>query len=168
MPRGYLQIPDWFSFENQGGNIAAADLSGTGKNDLIVFMIDSAVGQNRGLFRIGRNLDAIGQPIDGWTAWLEVPDWFSWENQGAGIAAADIDHDGKQDLVVFMIDSPPGQNAGFYRVGKALDVNGNVAGGWGSVDSDSRLGFVREPTRRDCASRSRRRWTPGADCINGR
>ena len=131
MPRGYLQIPDWFSFENQGGNIAAADLSGTGKNDLIVFMIDSAVGQNRGLFRIGRNLDAIGQPIDGWTAWLEVPDWFSWENQGAGIAAADIDHDGKQDLVVFMIDSPPGQNAGFYRVGKALDVNGNVAGGWG-------------------------------------
>jgi hypothetical protein len=131
MPRGYLTIPDWFAFENQGGNVAVADLSGTGKNDLIVLMIDSTAEQNRGLFRIGRNLDATGNPVDGWTPWFDVPNWFSWENQGAGIAVADIDHDGKQDLVIFMIDNPPGQNVGFYRIGRALDVNGNVTGGWG-------------------------------------
>jgi hypothetical protein len=30
-----------------------------------------------------------------------------------------------------MVDAPQGQNAGYYRVGKALDKNGNVNGGWG-------------------------------------
>ena len=131
MQRGYAQIPDWFSFENQGAGVAIADLSGTGNSDLIAFMVDAGAGQNRGLYRVGKNLDAAGNPAGGWTPWIEVPDWFSFENQGASIAVADIDHDGKQDLVVFMIDNPAGQNTASYRVGKALDVDGNVTGGWG-------------------------------------
>jgi len=129
--RGYAQIPDWFSFENQGAGVAIADLSGTGNSDLIAFMVDAGAGQNRGVYRVGKNLDAAGNPTGGWTPWIEVPDWFSFENQGASIAVADIDHDGKQDLVVFMIDNPAGQNTASYRVGKALDVDGNVTGGWG-------------------------------------
>src|SRR5882757_1966104 len=131
MPRGYSTIPDWFSFENQGAGVAVANLSGGGQRDLVVFMVDNPPDQNRGLYRIGRNLDAAGNPQGGWTPWLEVPDWFSFENQGASIAVADIDRDGKPDLIVFMIDNPVGQNTGFYRVGKALDANGNVTGGWG-------------------------------------
>ena len=131
MPKNFVQIPDWFSFENAGGGAAIADLSGTGKQDSIILMVDNPPGVNRGLFRIGKNLDATGNPIDGYTPWIDVPDWFSFENQGAGVAVADIDRDGKQDIVVFMIDNPPEQNAGFYRVGKSLDINGNVNGGWG-------------------------------------
>ena len=50
-------------------------------------------------------------------------------------AVADVDKDGKLDLVVFMIDSRAGQNAGFYRVGKQLDVNGNV--NTGELDSSA-------------------------------
>jgi hypothetical protein len=130
MPAGYRPIPDWFAVENQGGGIAVADLSGTGQNDLIAFMVDNPDGRNRGVFRVGRNLDATGNATGGWTAWMEVPDWFSFENQGGNIAVADVDRDGKPDLVVFMIDNPGGQNAGFYRVGKQLDSNGNVNGGW--------------------------------------
>ena len=131
MPKGYLQIPDWFAFENQGGNIAVADLNGNGQQDLVVLMVDNPPGGNRGLFRIGRDLDAAGKPTGGWTGWTDVPDWFSFENQGAGIALGDLDGNGKQDIVVLMIDNPPGVNHGFYRVGKDLDVNGNVTGGWG-------------------------------------
>lgn len=131
MPNGYLQIPDWFSFENQGGNIAAADLSGSGQQDLVVLMVDSPGQQNRGVFRVGRDIDATGNPTRGWSGWTDVPDWFSRNNQGAGIALADIDGNGRQDIVVLMIDNPPGQNAGFYRVGKALDENANVTAGWG-------------------------------------
>ena len=131
MPNGYLQIPDWFSFENQGGNIAAADLTGTGKQDLLVITIDNPGGKNRGIYRIGRALNGDGIPTGGWTPWIDVPDWFSFENEGAGAAIADVDQDGHQDLIVFMIDSPAGQNQGFYRVGKQLDANGNILGGWG-------------------------------------
>lgn len=131
MATQFMGIPDWFSTENQGGGIAISDLSGNGQRDLIAFMVDNPPGLNRGLFRIGRNLDATGNVTGGYTPWLDVPDWFSFENQGAGIAVADIDKDGKQDLIIFMIDNPPGQNSGFYRIGHGLDINGNVTGGWG-------------------------------------
>lgn len=129
---GWLKIPDWFSFDNEGGNIAVADLTGTGNQDLLVLTVDHPGGQpNRGIFRIGRSLDAQGNITAGWTPWMDVPDWFSFENQGVGAAIFDVDNDGKQDLLVFMIDNPPGQNQGFYRLGKQLDSNGNVNGGWG-------------------------------------
>src|ERR1051325_200766 len=105
MAKGYLGIPDWFSFRNQGGNIALADLAGNGQQNLIVLMVDNPPGKNRGLFRVGRNLDAVGNATGGWAPWIDVPDWFSFENQGTGIAVADIDGDAKQDLIVLMIDS---------------------------------------------------------------
>jgi len=127
---GYLQVPDWFSAENQACGIAVADLNGGGQRDLVVFMIDNPPGQNRGVYRVGRSLDANGNVGGGWSGWTDVPDWFSWENQGGGIALADLNGDGHQDLVVFMIDNPPGQNRGVYRVGRSLDANGNVGGGW--------------------------------------
>ncbi len=39
---------------------------------------------------------------------INVPDWFSWENQGAGIAVTDLDGDQRPELIVFMIDDPQG------------------------------------------------------------
>lgn len=130
MPQGYFDIPDWFSVENQGGGIATADLTGAGKQDLLIITVDNPGGNNRGIYRIGRSLDANGNVTGGWTPWIDVPDWFSAENQGTGAAIFDIDNDGQNDLIVFMIDNPPGQNQGFYRVGKKLDANGNVEA-WG-------------------------------------
>jgi hypothetical protein len=130
MPKGYLQIPDWFSFENQGGGVAVADLAGTGNQDLLVLTVDNPDGPNRGVYRVGRRLDAQGTVTGDWTPWVDIPDWFSWENQGAGAAVTDLDKDGHQDLLVFMIDNPPGQNQGYYRVGKQLDADGNIRGGW--------------------------------------
>ena len=131
MPDGYVKVPDWFAFENQGGNVAAADLSGSGKQDLVLITVENPGGQNRAMYRVGRSLDTQGNATGGWTPWIDVPDWFSFENQGVGAAIADVDRDGHPDLIVCMIDSPPGQNQAFYRIGKQLDVDGNVLGGWG-------------------------------------
>jgi hypothetical protein len=64
------------------------------------------------------------------TPFTPVPDWFPSINVDGGIAVGDVDGDGRLDLVVFMIDAPPGPNAGYYRVGRGL-VNGVVTDGWG-------------------------------------
>ena len=126
----FLPIPDWFSWENQGADIAVASLANDGNLDLFVFMIDNPGGQNRGVYRVGKTLTADGAIAGGWLPWLDVPDWFSAENQGAGIAVADLDLDGLQDMVIFMIDSTPAQNRGLFRIGRKLDAFGNVTGGW--------------------------------------
>jgi hypothetical protein len=124
MPQDFLNIPDWFSHQNQGAGIAVADVDDDGEQDLVVLMVDDAAQQNRGLYRLGRKLDGGGNVTAGWTTWREVPDWFSWGNQGADVALADLDGDGRQDLVVFMIDDGPQQNRGLYRVGRKLDAGG--------------------------------------------
>ncbi len=80
----FMPIPDWFSWDNQGADIAVASLGNDGTLDLIVFMIDNPDGQNRGMYRVGKTLAADGAVAGNWTPWVEVPDWFSWENQGAG------------------------------------------------------------------------------------
>jgi hypothetical protein len=130
----WQDVPDWRSWRDQGAAIAVADLDADGRPDLIVFHVDDFHGNNperpnKGFYRVGRRLGEDGS-IAQWGPWQEV-DWFSWFNQGAGIALTDLDGDQSPELVVFNIDNPPHENAGWYRVGWALDANGRATGGWG-------------------------------------
>ncbi len=115
-------IPGWFGSEDQGGGIAIADLNGNGRPDLIVFHIDNPSGDNRGYYRIGRDLNAAGDVTGGWTEVRPIPGWFGWENQGGGVAVADIDGNGRKDLIIYHIDNPGGENHGYYRIGWNLQV----------------------------------------------
>jgi hypothetical protein len=126
----WVDVPDWFSFENQGANVALSPPDARGQRSLVVFMIDNPPEQNRGVYRIGRDLDANGNVTGGWTPWIDVPDWFSWENEGAGVAIVDLENSGQQDIIVFQIDASPGQNQGFFRIGRRIGADGNVGGGW--------------------------------------
>ena len=127
----FLQIPDWTSWENQGANIAVADLDKDGLPELIVLRVDhSTSGPNRGFYRVGRRLDTLGNMTGGWGPWIEIPHWNSNENQGAGIAVADFGDDGL-GLIIFQIEHrEPGPNNGLYRIGRKLDAQGNVTDGW--------------------------------------
>jgi hypothetical protein len=89
-PPLFSAVPDWFSWENQGVDVAVADLTGSGRPDVLVLAVDDGPQQNRGVYRMGRDLDAGGVVTGGWTPWIDVPDWFSFANQGAGVAIADV------------------------------------------------------------------------------
>src|SRR5256885_14041462 len=130
MPLKFVPVPDWTSSENQGANIAVADLDHDGVPELIVLRVDHPVpGQNGGFYRVGRRLDAQGGITGGWGPWVQIPNWNSVENQGAGIAVADFGADGL-GLVVFQIEHrDPGPNRGLFRIGHKLDAQGNVTAG---------------------------------------
>ena len=133
----FLPIPGRFGCDTHGAGIAVADVNKSGRPDLIVFHIEKTVGGNRGYYRIGCELDDKGNVTRGWTDIKEIPGRLGVSNQGAGIAVADLNGNGKPDLIVFHIDDPEGENKGYYRIGRDLDVNGNVTGGWSE--------FVRVP-----------------------
>jgi hypothetical protein len=126
-------VPNWFGAEDQGADIALADINRSGRPDLIVFHLDNPNGDNHGYYRIGWDLDGNGNVAGGWSDVKLVPGWFGWENQGAAIAVADINGNGRPDLVVFHLDNPGGDNHGYYRIGRDLDASGNVRGGWSEV-----------------------------------
>ena len=67
-------------------------------------------------YRIGRGLDAAGN-VAAWTTPQQVPGWFGWENQGGGIAVADLDGNSRYELIIYHIDNPGGENHGYYRIG---------------------------------------------------
>lgn len=125
----WREVPDWLSQVNQGGDVAVGDITGDGTPDLLVLRVDAPAGQNAGFYRVGRGLTADGEITGGWAPWVAVPDWFSWENQGAGVALGDLNDSGKLDLVAFMIDNGAEQNRALYRIGHDLDANG-VAADW--------------------------------------
>ena len=91
-------VPGWFGSENQGADIAMADINGNGRPDLVVFHVDNPGGDNHGYYRVGWNLNVTGNVTGGWSNIKPVPGWFGWENQGAGIAIADINGNGRPDL----------------------------------------------------------------------
>ena len=128
-----IPVPGWFGAEDQGAGIAIADISGNGRPDLVVFHIDNPGGENHGYYRIGWNLDTAGNVTGGWSPVIAVPGWFGAEDQGGGMAVADLDHDGRPELVVFHLDNPGGENHGYYRIGRKLDTAGHVTGGWGPI-----------------------------------
>jgi hypothetical protein len=127
----FAAVPDWFSHQNAGAGLAVGDIDGDGRPDLVVLMVDDPAGQNAGYYRIGRGLEADGGLSGGWSEWAAIPDWFSWTNEGAGIAVADVNGNGQLDIIVFMVDAPDAQNGGYFRIGWGLDATGAVTGGWG-------------------------------------
>jgi hypothetical protein len=126
-----VQVPGWWGNENAAASIAGADINGDGRPELVAFHIDNPAGANHGYYRIGWNLNLVGQAAS-WSTPIQIPGWFGDESQGGGIAIADLNGDHTPELIVFHIDNPSGANHGYYRIGWGLNSAGQVTGGWSS------------------------------------
>lgn len=128
-----IAVPGWFGAEDRKPDIAVADISGNGRSDLLVFHPGHHGGDHHGYYRVGWNFDAAGNISGGWSPIRAVPRWCGRDDRSAGIALADIDGNGRPDLLVCHVDNPGGDNYGYYRIGWNLDTSGQVAGGWGPL-----------------------------------
>lgn len=122
-------MPGWWGSLTQGAGIDLADVNNDGRPDLVMVHVDNAEGENQGFYRIGWDLDAAGA-VREWGPIVAIPGRWGPETQGAGVALADLDGNGRPEIVVFHVDNLPGDNHGYYRIGWNLDQAGNVTGDW--------------------------------------
>jgi hypothetical protein len=66
------------------------DVDGDGQLELVVLLVDNPSQQNQGFYQLGRGLGADGGDRR-LGPWIDAPDWFSWENQGADVATARLE-----------------------------------------------------------------------------
>ncbi|MGW8352267.1 hypothetical protein [Streptomyces wedmorensis] len=75
-----------------GAAITVADFSGTEKPDLVVLVLEDGPGANSASYRIGWDVDGGSGAPRAWSAPIaaDAGAWYGWDNQGAGVALADL------------------------------------------------------------------------------
>jgi len=108
-----------------GGGTAIADINGNGGLDLLLMAIDDPEGANKFWYMIGWDVDTNGNPTS-WSSTIHSPA-IGNKTAGGGAAIADINGNGKQDLLLMAIDDPEGANQFEYRIGWDLKTGESEA-----------------------------------------
>lgn len=130
-----LMVQTGLGHDNSGGGAALGDIDKNGRQDLILMSIDNPGGPNKFWYRIGRNLDQSGIAAS-WTGNIAAPFYVGDLSAGGGASLADVNGNGKPDLVLIDIDSPQGPNSFWCYIGWDIDINGNVVS-WSSFTGPS-------------------------------
>jgi hypothetical protein len=123
----YIQGPT-IGWDTAGGGAALGDIDGDGCLDLLLMGVDNPSGTNdRYWYTIGHKMDTSGRVKD-WSPTKSIARTLGVYSQGAGAALADINGNGKLDLVLTDLDSPSGANYFRCSVGWDIDITGAVTG----------------------------------------
>ncbi len=115
---------------DSGGGAALGDIDKNGRPELVLMGIDNPEQDNAFWYIVGRNLDKTGKAAT-WSQKIAAPCDLGWATAGGGAALADINGNGKPDLVFTSLDSPTGANTYWCFIGWDININGTVAG-WSS------------------------------------
>jgi hypothetical protein len=83
-----------------------ADLGHDGGLDMITFWVDNPQRENYGYLRF----NTLPDPV-------RVPGWWGHSTQGAGMALADLNGNGRPEVILAHVDNPTGENFGYVRIG---------------------------------------------------
>jgi hypothetical protein len=107
----------------EGAAIAIANINANRVPDVVFLAYDAPPGPNNFRYRIGWDLDLNTGNTSSTGNWISLTG-VGDDGQGAGIALADIDRNGRPDMVVMAYDNPAGENAFRYRIAWNLSDSG--------------------------------------------
>ena len=119
------EITSGIGWKTAGSGITMGDIDNDGGQNLVSFYIDDGNSNNFAYYRVSSNIKLDGTS-DSWGPSIGVPVGLGNLTQGAGITMGDIDNDGGQNLVIFYIEDPAGENKGYYRVSSNINSNGTA------------------------------------------
>jgi len=117
-----------------GGGAALAQIDGDGLKELDAVLVgidDNYFGTDRFYYKVAWNLQNDGQ-AKSWSKAIYSPT-ISLYQAGAGADIADIDGDGRPDLLLMYIDDPDGVNQFRYHIGWNLAATTGQAASWSSM-----------------------------------
>lgn len=121
-------------FRARAVGVAVGHVTGGTRPDLVVLTIrqPTADGPCLAEYRVGRALDEEGVPTGGWLGPFRLPDPLHPNARGADLTLADLDGDGRPELVFAYGVSGPDRdrNRVYYRIGWGLGPDGQAARGW--------------------------------------
>ncbi|MEM7060062.1 MAG: FG-GAP-like repeat-containing protein [Pseudomonadota bacterium] len=112
------------SHEGEGAGVATWDLDGNGMPEMILLAQNAPSGPNDFRYRVVRDLDTTGRPA-------RVGRFFRVSGmgdrgQGAGLALADLDGNGRPEMFVLTENDASGMNTFRYKIGWNLDADGQA------------------------------------------
>jgi|CXWL01.1.fsa_nt_gi hypothetical protein len=136
--------------ENQGLGITFVDTPDAGSSpEMFVFWVDNPSGANKIYYKVGNNINTSGDPTGTtlWNARVDTGIAPGSETQGLGVSIGGNFIGGTgQDIIVFWIDNPSGDNRGYYRVGQDITSTGtaswsaardSIPNDWRSIGTES-------------------------------
>ena len=119
-----IQVPG-VGWEGQGADVVMVQLDNNPRPDMILMAYDAPDRDNSFRYRVGLNLDAAGVASSWLSGFIQVPG-VGWEGQGAGATVADLDGNGRPELVLLAYDNPAKANSFRYKVGWNLNAQGRA------------------------------------------
>jgi len=114
------------------GGVAVSDINGNGKQDIVVMGLDQG-GLCNGdpdhwWYFVGWDLDPItGEQTAAWSSRKQVPNTPGDTARGADLALADLDKNGKLEIILMTFDLDKSFR---WVIGKDLNSAGDPANGW--------------------------------------
>ena len=124
-----LDVQGKYGQHAQGGGISLCDINGNGKLDMVTMQVDNPSGYNNSYISVGWDLGSNGRPVK-WTKFEDMNAFRQKANDGGDVTVADVDKNGKMDLIVFVIDDAKGYNNGYYKIGYDMNTYSGKPARW--------------------------------------
>lgn len=113
----------------EGGGVALGNLNGNATTDAIFMVYDAPSGPNQFRYQIAYDM-SYGRP--GSLSGVKYVSGLGDISEGSGVAVADIDRNGVDDIILMAYDAPSGPNEFRYKVGYNLNAYGDATS-WSDV-----------------------------------
>lgn len=113
--------------------ITIGNVSGKGKNDLVISYVNINSRVHYASYIVGFNLGIDGAPQDGWSEIMPIPGWVGYAAGDISVSLYDTNSNGQMDLIVHTNEKALSMWRGSFRIGRDVNNEGAVTGLWSST-----------------------------------